>query len=442
MTRFLLINSPIFFNSTNIKEEYLPPLGLGYIATYLEEANIDVSLMDCVSERKSVKSIIKYINNNKYDYIGINVFTQNYEIVKYILENINKKCICFIGGQVVKYIYKEIIDWNSTAKIISIIGEGELIIPAVVTNTCKQKPFYKGIKNDVYLVNEESIYFPNNISCLKLSRKFFNNDLYINHYGEPEASIITSRGCIYNCAFCGGAKCLNKDIPIRIRNNNSIISEIKQLLELYPNLQSIRILDDLFLKSPKSIKEAYEIFKCFPNLSWRGMVHVLSLLSSLDKLDMLSKSNCKELFLGIESGSNAVRKRINKLGTNEQIIKVSKAILNQGIDLKGYFIYGFPHETKKDFLDTYHLASLIKDISDSTLGNFRASVFQFRPYHGTQLYTEIIEENGTIETVYQNDKIKSFSGRHQFNFTSGNFSAESDELLSHYINITQELTEE
>lgn len=441
MKRFLLINSPIFLKSTSKKEEYLPPLGLGYIATYLEKSNVDVSLVDCVSERKSAKDIVDQINNKNYEYIGINIFTQNFEIVKYIVESINVKNICFIGGQVVKYIYEEINNWNSVAKIITIIGEGEYIIPALVMDNCEQKPLNRINGNETYLVNKESIYFPNDISSIKLSRKFFNNGLCINHYGEREAPIITSRGCIYNCAFCGGAKGLNKDIPIRIRNISSIITEIKQLVELYPDLQSIRILDDLFLKSRKSIDQAYEIFKCFPDLSWRGMGHVLSLFNSLDKINTLSQSNCNELFLGIESGSNDIRKRINKLGTNEQIIQVSKAILDSGIDLKCYFIYGFPHETKKDFIYTYNLACLLKDISDRSNGKFRASVFQFRPYHGTRLYNEILNENGTIGTVYQNNQIKSFSGRNQFNFTSGNFSDESDELLSYYINKTQELTE-
>lgn len=51
MKKFVLLNSPIFEDSRKENEQYLSPLGLGYIATYLEKANIDVILIDCVKEK-------------------------------------------------------------------------------------------------------------------------------------------------------------------------------------------------------------------------------------------------------------------------------------------------------------------------------------------------------------------------------------------------------
>lgn len=93
MKKFVLINSPIFWDSTNENEQYLSPLGLGYIATYLERINdIDVEIIDCVKERKSVPNIISYINKTKPDFVGINIFTQNYELVKNIVESIHVNC--------------------------------------------------------------------------------------------------------------------------------------------------------------------------------------------------------------------------------------------------------------------------------------------------------------------------------------------------------------
>ena len=80
MKKFMLINSPIFWDSTKENEQYLSPLGLGYIATYLEKINdIDVEIVDCVKDRKSVQDIISYIDKTKPDFVGINIFTQNYE---------------------------------------------------------------------------------------------------------------------------------------------------------------------------------------------------------------------------------------------------------------------------------------------------------------------------------------------------------------------------
>lgn len=440
--KFILFNSPIFWDATKEKEQYLSPLGLGYIATYLEKAGIDVTIVDCVKERKSVNDIVDFINKTHPDYIGINIFTQNYEMVKYIIESITITCDCFIGGQVVKSIYLDILRWNTQNRLNIIIGEGEFIIPALVSGRCKQIPEQENDQKVVYRVNKNSEYFPKDISNIFLNRKYLGNEIIYNHYGEKEIAIITSRGCAFDCAFCGGAKSLNKDITTRIRTEESVITEIREILSAYPDIQSIRVLDDLFLRNGKSIDMTNNIFLKFPHLSWRGMVHVLSLAKDVEKVKKLRRGRCRELFIGIESGSESVRRKINKLGTIDDVITVSKAILESGIDLKGYFIYGFPGETKEDFQKTYELASKIKEISTNTTGTFRTSVFQFRPYHGTQLYNEIVKSTGIIHECEFNQSISKFEGRSQFNFDFGNYSKEKDEILNQYIIKTQELTKE
>lgn len=74
------------------------------------------------------------------DYIGINIFTQNYEMVKFIIESIEIPCDCFIGGQAVKSIYFDILQWDTQNRLNIIIGEGEFIIPALVLGLCNQIP--------------------------------------------------------------------------------------------------------------------------------------------------------------------------------------------------------------------------------------------------------------------------------------------------------------
>ena len=305
--------------------------------------------------------------------------------------------------------------------------------------TCRENPIISQGSKSVYRVDKNSKYYPNNISDIYLDRNFLDDEIITNHYGEKEVAIITSRGCMYNCAFCGGAKSLNQDTTIRIRTEESVIKEISGIVKLYPHVRSVRILDDLFLRNADGIEMARRIFEPFPTLSWRGMVHVLSFAQNLNKICGLKHSRCRELFVGIESGSMRVRKRINKRGTIKDILNVSKKIMENGIDLKGYFIYGFPEETKEDFQCTYDLAYKLKEISEKTIGNFRTSVFQFRPYHGTRLYNEILSKSGIIKDCSFNASISQFEGRSQFNFEFGNYSSESDELLNYYIIKTQKL---
>lgn len=437
---FYLINSPMFFEET-VSEDNLPPLGQGYIATYLNKSGISVDLVDCVRDNLNAYDIVEKINNEKPLFVGINIFTQNYEIVKYIVENISTDSVLFIGGQSVKYMYDQILLWDTSNICNVIIGDGELIIPEICKDKCTEAPIVVLKNKKVYKVDKDSIYFPKDISDIDLNRKFFKNELLLNHYNQKEASIITSRGCIFDCAFCGGAKSLNSDVLPRMRNKKSIINEINELISIYPELESIRILDDLFLRSPKSFDVATNIFSKYNNLTWRGMAHVVSLKSSIEKLPKLYDSGCRELFIGFESGSPQIRKKINKLGTCEEILYVSEKVMECGIDLKGYFIFGFPGEAECDFKNTLRLALEIKKISEKTKGVFRSSVFQFRPYHGTKLYNEITEQGIDPSPCVPNKTINEMIGRKSFNFSSGNYSCESDEILNKYIEATQRLVE-
>ena len=226
-----------------------------------------------------------------------------------------------------------------------------------------------------------------------------------------------------------------------MKNVESVKHEIAEICDLYPDLKSIRILDDLFLRNETSISQAADIFQEFPQLHWRGMVHILSLIKCLDKIKLLKSCNCKELFVGIESGSNTVRKRINKLGDISSVIAVIRELLINGIDVKGYFMYGFPDEIQEDMEETYKLAYELSNISKECEGTFRPSVFQFRPYHGTRLYNEILERGIDIPNCHYNSSIYTLQGRSQFNFCSGNYSGVSDKILEEYIMKTQRIME-
>jgi radical SAM superfamily enzyme YgiQ (UPF0313 family) len=405
------------------------------------EAGIDARIMDCVKERYGVKEIFDVLREEKPDFIGINVFTQNYEIVKEISENCPVNAPLVIGGQVVKCIYNEILNWNIKNPMVIVIGEGELLMPAIVLGNCVEKPILNKNDSVVYRVDKNSAYYPVDLSLSHLNRAVLNNDIVTNHYVQREAAIVTSRGCMYNCAFCGGAHNLNKDISIRFRKISDVKTEITEILRSSPSVSSIRVLDDLFLRDEKSINNAIELFSEFPKLTWRGMAHILTFTRLIHTLPSLKGSGCQELFVGIESGATAMRKKINKPGTPEEVVNVVTAILRAGIDVKGYFMYGFPNETTVDADATFELASTLCQIAETTDGRFRASVFQFRPYHGTQLYDEILESGRKISSIKSNEDLNGMAGRSQYNFQSGNYSRIEDALLSDYIIKTQRLSE-
>ena len=436
MKKILLINSPIFDRKVADKEDYLPPYGLGYIATELEK-EYDVKIIDAVYCNYTVDEILNIISEEKPDAVGFNIFSVNFEIVKKIIENCSTNTKFIIGGKSTRFLYNDIIKFNTPNEINVTIGEGEFITKDIVEGNVSEKSIVDVDNRNVYLVNKNSKYFPHDLDKIELDRSFFKDRAILNPYNELEEAIVTSRECLYNCAFCGGARSLNSDVTVRTRSSESIIKELQYISDNNPNTESIRILDDLFLKNRNSIIDAINIFKKF-SFNWRAMSHIMSLKGNEDLFLDLLESGCRELEIGIESGSDKIRKLIHKVGSVEDIKEVIKKLLDAGINVKGYVMYGLPDEGVEDAYKTYNLVSELVDYSKNTPGTFRASSFQFRPYHGTELYNKI---NQDIKYSH-NDNLNGMSGRNQFNFTAGNFSDCPNELIEELVIKTNSYGEE
>lgn len=437
MKKVLLINSPLYNKKVADKEDYLPPYGLGYIATNLKENNINVKIIDAVYMNYTLNELLSIIETEKPTAVGINIFSVNFELVKTLIEQCKTKTKFIVGGKSTRFLNDEIMDFNSDNEINIVIGEGEYITKDIVNDEVKEKAVKNKNNRNVYLVNNNSIYFPANLDNVYLDRTFFKDRAIINPYGEIEEAIVTSRECLYNCAFCGGARSLNSDVAVRTRSKENIINELKYIQKLNSNTKSIRILDDLFLKNRASIIDAINIFKQF-DFNFRAMSHIKSLSDSWDLLEELKLAGCTELEIGIESGSDKIRKLIHKVGSVDEVKENIKKVLSAGINVKGYIMYGLPDENIEDCIMSYELAKELYEYSINTKGNFRASSFQFRPYHGTELYNKI---NAKIKYEH-NDNLDNLTGRQQFNFTAGNFSNCPTRDIENFVILTNKLGDE
>lgn len=95
--------------------------------------------------------------------------------------------------------------------------------------------------------------------------------------------------------------------------------------------------------------------------------------------------NCslREVALGIESGSERMLTLIDKRIDPGMTYAVIRRLTERGINVKGYFILGFPTETREEIDSTVCLVHDLWELADSLPGRFRASVFEYRPYPGT-----------------------------------------------------------
>lgn len=437
--KVILINSPLFRERVDdYSEDSLPPLGLGYLGTQLKEKGHDVIFHDAIYKNSTVEELCTLINEQNPDFIGINVFSTNFEIVKDIISHVECITHFIVGGQACKFLFSEIIKIKTDSNIDVIIGDGEYIISDIVGNNVREEPFLEEGSTRVFKVDLNSIYYDTDFLNSSLDRSFFDNEPSTNRHGLMEAFLVTSKGCYHNCAFCGAARSLNGDVTIRIKTTEKIQEEIQNLLEIYPGLESVRILDDLFIRSIKDIKRGDEIFG--RKVKWRTMAHLNSFRGATkEDFDLLKESGCYEVFLGIESGSKRVLKNINKPHKLNELLTTVISLLEVGINVKGYVIIGFPEETLEDIEKTFNFVKSIKNKSLKLAGDFIVSPFQFRPYHGTILYNQLFEKIEIIQ--FKNNEELNSTKRKQFDFFSENFSDASPIEVNAYLNKIIELND-
>lgn len=431
----LLINSPLFDLPGTQHEDTLPPLGLGYLATAVRNAGLKVELFDAVADDCGTAGVINKIQASRPRFIGLNVFSTNLDLVQQIA-TASFDAHIIIGGPAIRALVDIVLVWDTTNPITVIEGEAEHALPAFLKGQLLAQPWMARKDRAVLKISSNHSHFPHDID-LPLHREFFQNEPLMDAtWNIKEAHIITSRGCGHNCAFCAAARSVNP-IPIRHRSEAHIRKEVEQIMALMPDINGIRIIDDLFIRNRAAIERACSLFRD-TRLSWRAMAHVNGFRGINQALyDEMKRSGCLELFIGVESGNPARRKSIGKSAEITQPINMVTNLLRSGIAVKAYFIFGFPGETIQEMEDTYSVAETMANVASKVGTNFRTSVFKFRPYHGTEIYNDLVASGAKIGRIAGDIQLGANSGRRQFNFMSENYSSVDLDTLNSFINKTQ-----
>ena len=399
----VLIITPLkdYDHRLKLTKSTLPVLGLGYIATAISEAGFNVEVLDAEALGLGISEIHKHIAERNPNWIGLNLLAPTYENSVKILGKLPKKTRVMLGGHQAKAMPQDILCDNRIPRIDAlIVGEAETRAVELLRNPNRANElpnvFNRKSCDTLILSNKEKIHWlsPDINSLPYVNRDFLPNDPFLAEDGRWEAKIVGSRGCPFDCSFCGAAVSANPDITIRMRTVEHIIGEMKHLNATY-GCTAFRFVDDLFLANPRFMRRIFEGF-VESSLHKRIIWDATGRLNVIDKMDnefvaLMKKAGCREVALGIESGSDRLLEYIDKKLSREQILRSVKKLLDHGINIKGYFILGFPTETADELDMTLSLVEELWQMSDLSSATFRCSVFEFRPYPGTPEWNRLLE---------------------------------------------------
>jgi tRNA A37 methylthiotransferase MiaB len=272
------------------------------------------------------------------------------------------------------------------------MGEGEKRLPEILL-CLENRGDLKHIKGIVYKKGGENHINPpathiRNLDLLPFPFEHASSVLYDYHKYTDDCfgHIMATRGCIYNCSFCSSRTIWGR--KVRFRSPENIIQEILMLKENH--IESIHFEDDTFGVTPEYLKAlTKEIVNNIPGLKWSCEIHV-NLVTDAN-LELMKKSGCRLVKMGIESGNNQILKSIKKGFTIETAIKKCEMIKQYQMDLEVFFMAGFPEETEETMEDTY------RAMEEIDCNKVIYSIFT--PYSGTEAFA-CCSEKGRIPKDY------------------------------------------
>ena len=383
--------------ATEMHEVY-PPLGLAYIAATLLENGIDVSLIEARTRSLSHDEVIKKIEKEAPQFVGITVITARINSALYLAQKIKKispDIKVILGGPHIHFDHKTVI--NNDSVDFCARGEGEITCLELINclSNGGNLAAIKGItfkRNGDIIVNPDRPFVESLDTFAFPARNLLHNPAYRGLWtqGQTFTPVLSTRGCPYQCAFCAAPRIWGR--KHRRRSVENVLDELEQIYKEF-GVRYIRFLDDLLIVNKK-----WTIDLCrgmaergLDDLTWAcdGRVGLVS----EELLEKMKNANCIVIFYGIEFGNQRILDLCKKGFTIKQVRETIDLTSKSGISSYGYFMMGYPTETIETVEDTINLS---KDLALNH-GLDSAGFSIVTPFPGTPLY-EYCKMNNMLAT--------------------------------------------
>jgi radical SAM superfamily enzyme YgiQ (UPF0313 family) len=199
----------------------------------------------------------------------------------------------------------------------------------------------------------------------------------------PGATLITSRGCVYQCSYC--------DRSVFQRgfrfNSADYIYEHLRFLRTRFGVRHVNVYDDLFTTNRARIAALCTRLAREPlGLRFNCAVHAGH--ADDDLLAMLRDAGCLMISIGIESGDPGLLERHKASVTLDQVRDTVRRIQAHGLRAKGLFMMGLPGETPAT---VEHTAAFVL-----SLGLDDMNMSKFTPFPGAPCW-DTIRDHGDFD---------------------------------------------
>lgn len=399
------------------------PLGIMYVAAALEQAGHKVKIFDFLISKNTVlqkvddlvirhgdkdKNFINFLRREKPGIVGISSpFTvQIPETVRIsqLVKSVYPSILIMVGGPHFSVAGLDFLKDNPQIDI-AVSGEGEITAREVLHSLekgfdLKNVPgiIFRNKDNQIITTKTRNPISSNQLNSLPLpAYHLIDMPVYFSlleqgfaarvRKDSRSASIITSRGCPYNCVFCSIH--LHMGRLWRCYSSKSVLNHIDFLVKNY-QIKHISFEDDNLIMNRQRFDRILDgLIKKNYGITWDAPNGVRAeSLNDENFVKKMKKSGCVELIMGAESGVQEVLDKIIKKNLQlSHVINGAKVCKKVGIPLKAFFVIGFPGESKKNMKETVKFSLMLR-----RKYKVKSGVMFATPLLGTRLY-KICREN-------------------------------------------------
>ncbi len=348
----------------------LPDLGLGYLATHLETQGHDVTIHDWNS-LLSPQEFKSYLGRLAPIVVGIKVFTFNIPAVIATLELIRQACPTaqiVLGGPHISATDPEEIFVDFPQASYAFRGEAETSLPRLVAYLEGKPENLEAIPGLIWQqdgqLKSNQICWEDHLDLLglpawpKIDPRRYRPDPIMPGVSGPNAPVIMTRGCPGSCGFCSVHRISGK--KVRTRSPDRLLDEIEYLVKEF-QIRQLMFMDTNFLYNRDLAALVCEgLIRRGLNLEWDCVSDVSWYKCDPSLYHLMARAGCQMMQIGIESGSDRIRQLIGQYETVQEVRRQIDHIKQAGIKVRGWFLLGFPEETREDMWQTIRLAFSLK----------------------------------------------------------------------------------
>ena len=394
------------------------PYPEGILTAVLRKNGFTVNHIDANTNNYTEEELYKELKEKVGKVVGISALSVEYRDSVHKTLAIIKKAdpdVKTVLGGVYPSISPEVAKEDENIDFI-VISEGEERLVKLM-NALKNKTNFKGIDGLHFRDDERNWHYNErkaignvrNLDDLPFpdysdydTKKLFSwSQKYTQNFQFrqlPMTIMMTSRGCVYKCTYCGAGKDGNPiNDGIKRRSPGSIMEEIKSLVKNHGIREIIFVDDSLLLPRDRIVdilkgitklrEEGYDLVWKSNNLDLRHIPLPHTIKEKKGKDDLLfwmKESGCYQISISLESGSPNTFKRMKRPTNLEHAVIRLQEMRKYGFDeIASNFIIGMPGDTWNDILQTFEFADKITN-QDKILDYSLFSIAT--PLPGTEMY--------------------------------------------------------